>query len=511
MEPLAPAQVGVLAPSSLTSMDTTAENPCRSTSYAGAALSVTVALILEWFCWGFTVDDAWIISRVAHNGLVTGRFSFNSGGPVTDAVTPLGFAHVLAALGEIVGLASSGELWSLARWLGMGAFAASLAISGWVLGGEGRAGVLRGGALSVLALPAAAWAGAGLSTPIVGFAIVAGAILFERERWWLGAVLLGSAAAWRPELTPFLGAWILCRHLSSQPLEILLLTKRLLPFLAVAASTTVLRWLAFGQFVPLSAVAKVAEPQTALFYAAVTAIWSGLGWLILLRNDAFRRPGLWGVPWCIHLVALVFAGGDWMPALRLSAPLFPLMIWATGRSLRPTLRFWFGVVPAAGFFLFLASAQGDDWRAVAERRLRLVSEGAPFLSGARVVAATDIGWVGRATEARIVDLAGVTDPTIAALPGGHTSKAISPGLFSDRDVDTWVIRALDRSYEPGRPLEMIIAAYLVDARLLSRNADLGFIGVATIPLEGTPGQYVIARRSELATVQTPRSRDESLF
>lgn len=492
-------------------MDTTAENPCRSTSYAGAVVSVTVALILEAFCWGFTVDDAWIISRVAHNGLVTGKFSFNPGGPVTDAVTPLGFAHLVAGLGDLLGLATSGELWSLARWLGLVAFPASLAISGWMLGKEGRAGVLRGAALSVLALPAAAWSGAGLSTPVVGFSIVAGAVLFESKRWWVGAALLGSAAAWRPELTPFLGVWIICRHLSSQAVEIRALLLRLVPFLAVALSTAVLRCFTFGQFVPLSAVAKVAEPRTALFYAGVTAIWSGLGWLILLRNDAFRRPGLFGVPWCVHLVALFFAGGDWMPALRLSAPLFPLMIWAVGRGLRPTVRFWLGVFPAAGFLLFLASAQGEDWRAVAERRQRLVAEGTPLLSGARVVAATDIGWVGRATEARIVDLAGVTDPTIAALPGGHTSKAISPGLFSDRDVDTWVIRALDRSYEPGQPLEMVIAAYLVDARLLSRNADLGFVGVATIPLEGTRGQYIIARRSELAAVPARGSGNEGFF
>lgn len=479
-------------------MDTIAEKACRWTFFAGAAVSITVALILEFFCWGFTVDDAWIVSRVAQNGLATGMFSFNLGGPVTDAVTPLGFAHLLGGLGALLGLDSSSELWTLARWLGVVAFVSSLSIVGCVLGREGRGGVVRAGALSFLALPAAAWAGAGLSTAIVGLLVVIGAVVFEGKKWWVGAACLGGAAAWRPELVPFSIAWMVCRQLGSEvPLRGILL--RLLPFFAVALIPFVVRWFAFGTIAPLSAVAKVAEPRTALFYAGVTAIWSGLGWLVLLRNDAFRRPGLWGVPWCAHLLAVFFAGGDWMPALRLSAPLFPLLIWATGRQLKPTLRFWLGLLPAAGFTIFLASAQGADFRAVAERRLALVAGGAPLLAQSRVVAATDVGWVGMATPARIVDLAGVTDPTIAALPGGHTSKAISPGLFSDRDVDTWVIRALDRSYEPGQPLETIVAAYLVDARLLGRNADLGFVGVATLPLLGTSGQYIIARRSESAS------------
>jgi hypothetical protein len=141
-------------------------------------------------------------------------------------------------------------------------------------------------------------------------------------------------------------------------------------------------------------------------------------------------------------------------------------------------------------------SQGHDFRQVSARRLALVEEGRAALRGARVVAATDVGWVGLATKARVVDLAGVTDPRIARLRGGHTSKDIAPGLFSDRDVDTWVIRALDRSYQPGQPLETIIAAYFVDARLLRRNIDLGFEGVSTIPLQGTNGQYVVAKRRD---------------
>src|SRR5690606_7293406 len=136
-------------------------------------------------------------------------------------------------------------------------------------------------------------------------------------------------------------------------------------------------------------------------------------------------------------------------------------------------------------------------RSVEARRLSLVSQAEGLLRDASVIATVDVGWVGIASDRMIIDLAGVTAQRVARLPGGHTSKQISPGFFSEENVDTWVIRALDRSYRPGEPLEFVVPAYLVDARLLRHNVDLGFTGVAVIPLEGTSGQYVIARRSLL--------------
>jgi len=51
------------------------------------------------------------------------------------------------------------------------------------------------------------------------------------------------------------------------------------------------------------------------------------------------------------------------------------------------------------------------------------------------VVALDIGWVSAATDGTIVDLAGVTDPVIAALPGGHTSKRVDAALVLSREPD----------------------------------------------------------------------------
>jgi hypothetical protein len=71
-------------------------------------------------------------------------------------------------------------------------------------------------------------------------------------------------------------------------------------------------------------------------------------------------------------------------------------------------------------------------------RLSLIEAARPMLAGAARVATIDVGWVGAATEADILDLAGATDPEVAALPGGHTSKAISGAFLTGRHPDQLV-------------------------------------------------------------------------
>ena len=75
------------------------------------------------------------------------------------------------------------------------------------------------------------------------------------------------------------------------------------------------------------------------------------------------------------------------------------------------------------------------------------------MAGSRAIACVDVGWVAAAApHATLVDLAGVTDREIAYLPGGHTSKAISPSLLSARGVDTLLL--LEKNGEPARNVEM---------------------------------------------------------
>jgi len=96
--------------------------------------------------------------------------------------------------------------------------------------------------------------------------------------------------------------------------------------------------------------------------------------------------------------------------------------------------------------LFALVKVGPMAARVGVERAAMIAALGPALTEARVVASLDVGWVGAATEATIVDLAGLTDPAIAALPGGHTSKRLPRGLFDARRVDTIVL--LLREGEP---------------------------------------------------------------
>ena len=87
-----------------------------------------------------------------------------------------------------------------------------------------------------------------------------------------------------------------------------------------------------------------------------------------------------------------------------------------------------------------------------------MADARPLLEGASRVAALDVGWVGAATDADVVDLAGLTDPEIAALPGGHTSKRVDAMFLLARDPDVLVF------YRPPRVVEARLEADDVVAR-----------------------------------------------
>jgi hypothetical protein len=141
---------------------------------------------------------------------------------------------------------------------------------------------------------------------------------------------------------------------------------------------------------------------------------------------------------------------------------------------------------AGALSIHLASAVGPVARRVGADRARLIELARTPLAGARSIAALDIGWLGAATTAGIVDLAGITDPRVAMLPGGHTSKRIDDALLRARNVDTLVLLEA-RSPEAGyaREVERRVA-------LLPSVADLR--PVARLPLGGGTQHYVVLRR-----------------
>jgi hypothetical protein len=121
-------------------------------------------------------------------------------------------------------------------------------------------------------------------------------------------------------------------------------------------------------------------------------------------------------------------------------------------------------------------------------RAELVARAEPVLAGARRIAAVDVGWVSAATEADIVDLAGLTDPEIAALPGGHTSKRVSGSMLLDRGADLVLLYAspLPDSY-----------AHVVGMRLVRDPVFLShYAQTTTLPLGASGAGYVVFARRD---------------
>lgn len=507
----------------------------------GGALGVLLALPCALWLWGFTVDDALIPARVAAHLRQGLGPRFNPGGALTDAVTPLGFAHWIAAWASLVRAEPSlfGSL-AVARGTGLLAWlgAAGLLGADLVQVARGRRGTLALGALAVGAfgllgcVPLGAWAGSGLETPWVALCCTWAA----RPR--RGASLAaGLAAAWRPELLPWALVLIVARTFFEVREGNAVAESgrsgyavggargalgRLLPALAACIGPALVvasvRQLWFGRPTPLSAVAKAPDLDHGLIYCLGVLVFSGPWWLLVSRwtwRVARDEPGTWGALAAalgVHLAALIVAGGDWMPFYRLAVPVLPSVLllgvavagaalgeggtrrgsrwgpWAAG--LRGALAL------SAGLLLLVG--RGEDARRVLERRLEVVAAARPLLAG-RTVAAVDVGWVAGASGGDVLDLAGVTEPRVAALPGGHTTKRVSGALLVERGVDALVLLA-----QQGWPAEEWPRArfrYGVDARLAPAAFDLGFRLEGRVPLPGTSWEYLVCTLPERPTAQ----------
>jgi len=414
----------------------------------GAALALLPALAL----FGFTVDDALIPARYAAHLARGLGYRFNAGGPSTDGVTPLGWAFLLAPF------AGRGALAALAaaKVIGLVAWTAAAGAIGAAIHRASERPV-RYAALALIAFsaPLAAWSVAGLETGLCT-AIAAGAVAargFGRGR--LGAASAGIAAALRPELLP----WALVVSVAPGPrnpgAEVSeptgLSDPRTwwrgaiagLPFVLVA----MLRFGIFGRFAPLSVMAK--PPDAALGAKYAIACFLLTGPVALVAPIAWSRLEGWPrglvLATLTHFVAIALAGGDWMPLSRLVVPVLPgaaLAAAYVASVVDARVALLRIAVALAGEIFALVKVGPEAARVGADRR-QLIQELSGVLSGAHVVASVDAGWVGAATEATIVDLAGVTDPAIAALPGSHTSKRLPPALFDTRQVDTLVLLLRD--------------------------------------------------------------------
>jgi len=445
--------------------------------------------------WGFTVDDALISVRYARHVVSGVGWRFNAGGPSTDGVTPLPWPVMLAPLagGDALTVLAGAKMLGLVVWGGTGC------ALGWAMGGLSRAPAWsRAAALATMALsvPVAAYAVSGMETAVATCLATAATLMARRPL--LAAVVAGCAAAFRPELALWasvlaVGVALVARARAGRVLAAGLVA--LVPF-AVCA---VVRTVAWGHPAPLALLAKPSDLEHGAAYAGAACVVTLVPLLVLAPLALRRTPLALAVVLAgvAHVVGVVAVGGDWMPYARLLVPIVPSLAWAAALAsehARPVATAARSVL-ALGLGVVLVARGGTEGRQVGADRAALVEAARPLLAGFHRVAALDVGWVGAATEADIVDLAGVTDPTIAALPGGHTSKRIDARLLVERDTDALLLYAPSglpeggteawREGTYGRVVEARLAADDVTAR--------HFTAVAFIPLGARGAGYVLLR------------------
>jgi hypothetical protein len=466
-----------------------------------ALLAVVVAGSLAVWFWPFTVDDALISIRYARHLAMGKGYRFNLGGPTTDGVTPLSWPLLLYPLAHgapLVVLARAKKL-GLVVWL---AAAASWGFAVGRCGARMEAKVFALAGLGVCA-PLAAHAVSGMETAVATALATAAALLHRGPR--IAALFAGLAASLRPEMVPWALVLASSFALVGEPPRsgrvVSVAFVALLPFFVCS----VVRLAIFGHPAPLALWAKPADLVQGATYAGAAALAS-VGFVMACAPVVAvksRGPGrAIGLAGGTHLLAVAIAGGDWMPYARLVAPVVPSMLYASvllsshGSSWREWVeRARAGVAIALGLRVLLFA--GPVGRHVGPDREALVRQVAPLLEGRGRVASVDIGWVSAATEVDIVDLAGVTDPEIAVLGGGHTSKRIDVAFLFAKHPDALLLLARSS----GLPLERwqeatfprVVEARLARSELLATH----FHPIAFVPLAATgEGYYVLSAKTE---------------
>jgi hypothetical protein len=405
---------------------------------AGAAVLLSGAV-----AWPFTVDDAFIVARYARNLALGHGYAMNPGEP-SDGVT--------------------GPLWLLPGWLAVRAGLDPIAVSK-VVGiactvlatvlvvlrvRERALGSRAAGAASLLLAVSpslGSWGVSGLETGLATLCLAWAtlAALARRAPRPLGLGLAVAALAWlRPELA--LASLVLLAGACARDRRAGLRAGLLAT--VSAAAVVLFRSLAFGNALPLALSAKPAELDNGLGYALVAlALATSFAGAVLAFVGARRGRSddrVLGLTLLAHLVAVVLAGGDWMPGYRLLVPILPLYAALAGVGFaRLSLRSRRGALA----LLLLASSvpvldfatRVPDLRRGAELGAKTSELGRWLGSHARAVALVDVGRIGYESGLPVLDLGGLTDPAVARLPGGHLDKKVTERELRARGVDAIVL------------------------------------------------------------------------
>jgi hypothetical protein len=469
-------------------------------------LGVVAAAVSLGLGFGFMVDDALITTRVGQQLALHGAYRFNPVGARVDCVTPIGFAWLVA-------LWAKAGPWSgflASRLVGAGCHLATGLVLGVLMheaAAQDRQSLRRKALLAVAALlplsfnlPFGAWGSSGMETPWITLFCTC-ALLPNRYF----AVWIALATAWRPELIPWGIILAVLRADTARGRAIAVAVALSGPALAVAA-----RLAFFGHPAPLAIFAKPSDVQHGLGYVLGAARLLGVP-LLLVGWAAWKRQSrptyAVAAASLVHAVAVSAAGGDWMPYFRLFIPTLPGLVWVgfhlmLHSSLPSILA---RSLAASALSLLLATSSGQAARGIVQARAALIESAREPLRGAWNIASLDVGWVGAASAAPITDLAGVTDPEIAHLPGGHTSKRIPNNLLDQRSVNKLVlllapgVGAIELERTRWQELRF---ARVVEQRVARLGGAEEFVPTQLLPLPGTNQHYLVLTRltQRLATV-----------
>ena len=478
-----------------------------------AAFGALVALVPASWMWGFTVDDALIPVRYARHLAAGLGWRFNAHGASTDGVTPLPWPLLLAPMARAAALT---VLWR-AKAVGLFAWTCAAAALGAAIGRQrGASTWSRCAALCTLgvSVPVAAYAVSGMETALACALATVATLLVRRPL--AASIAAGLAASFRPEMAVWalvlsMGAVLAteARPTAPSPWERWRAPGVLGRAMAIGAVSiapfsvcAIVRVIVWGRPAPLALLAKPSDVAHGLAYGGAACVVA-LTPLLVMAPMAIARSRVATVivaAGLAHVAAIVAVGGDWMPYARLMAPVAPTLVYAAvmlGEKAHPIAT---GVRSAAAlaFGVVLIARGGTRGREVGADRAALVSRAGPVLADVRRIAGLDVGWMGAATEAEIVDLAGVTDLQVAALPGGHTSKRVDAMFLLARAPDALLLFLPfglpegDLARYPEAPGMRVVEARLARDEVIARH----FAPTAWLPLGDKGAGYVVLRSTD---------------
>jgi len=425
--------------------------PSRYTLSPGLAPTVVAGLsvlVVGALSWPYTVDDAFIVARYAGH-LVDGLGYGMNAHETSDGVT-----GPLWLLPQCLAIAVGLDPIAAAKALGLlaAAMAAALVARRLSARAQGKQIAWIAAVTCALSPSLGTWGASGLETGAATL-LVTLAALAATARPHVRPRAVGACVAllaWlRPELAFACAALLAVSWRRERRAGSVALGLAFGGALAVIAFRLAL----FGHALPMSLAAKAGSLSDGAEYAlrSVLLATSGVGAVLVMRGARVGRSDdrALGVVLAAHVLAVLLAGGDWMPGYRLLVPVLPLYAWllAIGvvRARRGTRRpAW---LACAAFGLALALPALDlgtrvpDLRAAGESQARSAALARWLQRNARSVALVDVGYLGWRSGLPVLDLGGLTDARIAGMPGGHLEKRIDPAYFAERAPDALVLHA----------------------------------------------------------------------